>query len=74
MHIAVRLGDCPSSDKGVRRKHGRHYLRYSGGKSYQLKSSLRRRWDVLMVGGGQGATVGTCIALSYRKIPYSILG
>ena len=27
MHIA--LGKCPSSDKSMRRKHGRHYHRYS---------------------------------------------
>ena len=31
MHIAVRLDVCPSSDKGVRRKHGRHDHRYSVG-------------------------------------------
>jgi hypothetical protein len=45
--------------------------------SCQLQSSLRRQWDVLMVGGGQGATVGHALPLlllSYREIPYSILG
>ena len=39
--------------------------------SCQLKSSLRRRSDVLMEGSGQGTTMGTCIALSYQfLIPY----
>jgi len=27
--ITVRMSDCSSSDKGVRRKHGRHYHRNS---------------------------------------------
>jgi len=29
MDITVRMSDCSSSDKGVRRKHGRHYHQYS---------------------------------------------
>ena len=34
MDIAVRLDICPSSDKGVRRKHGRHDHRYSVGNAF----------------------------------------
>jgi hypothetical protein len=72
MHIA--LDKCPSSDKGVRRKHGRHYHRYSV--DTFLLIAIVSPSTVVCGDGGQGATVGTCFALylCYREIPYSMLG
>ena len=53
--VMVGLGDCPSSDKGMGCKHGSHGHRYSVSIfCCQLKSSLRRRWNALVVGGDQG--------------------
>ena len=59
MGITVHLGECPSGDvKGVGCEHGTHCRLYSIAIfSCQLKSSLRRRWSALVVGGDQGPTM-----------------
>jgi len=62
MHIA--LGECPSSDKGMRRiEHGRHDHRYSVD-TFLPTATVSPSTVGCAVGGGQGATVGTCIAFT----------